>query len=65
LEKAEAGAHLYNATIFDGSDEDGPVEINSFIGDVVEPYAKAPAQTDNIDMTLLQNKGKSAWPFSR
>ena len=32
LEKIKAGKKFYNATIFDGSDEEGPVDVNSFIG---------------------------------
>lgn len=35
LRKIREGKKFYNATIFDGSDEEGPVEINSFIGEPV------------------------------
>lgn len=31
LEKAKAGKKFYTTTMFDGSDEEGPVEINAFI----------------------------------
>ncbi len=32
LDRARKGEKFYNARIFDGSDEDGPVEVSSFIG---------------------------------
>ena len=32
LQKIKDGKTFYKATIFDGSDEDGPVDINSFVG---------------------------------
>lgn len=54
LAGAAAGKKFYNATIFDGSDEDGPVEINAFIGDkVIDPKAKIPPK-DGIDASLLE-----------
>ncbi len=31
---------FFNATIFDGSDEDGPVQVNAFIGDRITPDLK-------------------------
>lgn len=57
IRHAKAGDKFYNAVIFDGSDEDGPVEINSFIG----KEAKAPADTQKnvkIDASLLKPR---AW----
>jgi len=36
LEKAQKGEKFYSAVIFDGSDEEGPVEVNSFIGRTVK-----------------------------
>ncbi len=39
LALAEQGGKFYNSVIFDGSDEDGPVEINAFIGDKVNAMA--------------------------
>jgi hypothetical protein len=54
---ARAGDKFYNAAIFDGSDEDGPVEINSFIG----KEAGAPAEVlknPKVDASLLKGK---AW----
>ncbi len=53
IRHAKAGDKFYNAVIFDGSDEDGPVEINSFIG----KEAKAPADlagNKKIDASLLK-----------
>ncbi len=46
------GKKFYTATIFDGSDEDGPVLINTFIGKKVNALAKIPS-SPNIDGTLL------------
>lgn len=56
LDTAIKGKKLYSATVFDGSDEDGPVEINAFIGKT----AKAPDFGDNkeINKTLLES---DAW----
>lgn len=36
-EKIREGKKFYNAKIFDGSDEDGPVAVNAFIGKEVTP----------------------------
>lgn len=55
-EKALAGKKFYKAVIFDGSDSDGPVEINSFIGSMVEQEDFI--QGEKIDSDLL---GASAW----
>ncbi len=52
LELAEQGEKLYSATIFDGSDEDGPVEINAFIGKSVNAMALIEALPE-IDTTLI------------
>lgn len=35
-QKIKDGEKFYNATIFDGSDEDGPVSVNAFIGKLAE-----------------------------
>lgn len=53
-EKIRAGQKFYTATIFDGSDEDGPVSVTAFIG---KPAALREDQTDNpaIDQTMLSS----------
>ncbi len=59
IRHAEKGAKFYNANVFDGSDEEGPIEINSFIGKQVEPKAKPEKdKAGKIDTTLTNNK---AW----
>lgn len=54
LEKVKAGKPFYKATIFDGSDEKGPVDINSFAGKVT-PYNIPEDYKDHIDASLVQN----------
>jgi hypothetical protein len=49
-----AGETFYNAVIFDGSDEEGPVEINTFIGKAVDGRS-ALADSPNLDMALLES----------
>lgn len=50
--KIKEGKKLYTATIFDGSDEEGPVEVNAFIGKPVEKMIPA-ADNQAIDAKLL------------
>lgn len=57
MEAVKGGKKFYNATVFDGSDEDGPVEINAFIGKPAVSMADV-EPTANIDTTLLNTK---AW----
>lgn len=52
LDHAEDGKKFYNATVFDGSDEDGPVEINSFIGAPMNAMAGVDPNA-KIDVTLI------------
>ncbi|MGZ9109106.1 MAG: cell envelope integrity EipB family protein [Micavibrio sp.] len=40
LNAAKAGKKFLNATIFDGSDEEGPTEVNAFIGKNVNAMAR-------------------------
>lgn len=57
IRHAKAGDKFYHAAIFDGSDEDGPLEINSFIG----REAKAPKElfgNSKIDSKLISPR---AW----
>ena len=63
LKAAHAGDKFYKTSIFDGSDEEGPVEINSFIGKPFKKGDKAdifkhetsfkPVSTGGIDDKLL------------
>ena len=47
---------FYKATVFDGSDEEGPVEINSFISK--KEAAVTVKQTAHIDMELLKTPAR-------
>ncbi len=55
LKKIKGGKKFYNATIFDGSDTDGAVDINSLIISKAAPPA---IKSDNIDQALINSK---AW----
>ncbi|MCB1782709.1 MAG: cell envelope integrity EipB family protein [Alphaproteobacteria bacterium] len=57
LENIKKGKKFYSATIFDGGDEDGPVEVNSFIGKPIDPASVIKTDKD-IDKSLLDSK---AW----
>jgi hypothetical protein len=57
IAQAKAGEKFFNATIFDGSDEDGPVEINAFFGKE-HITAAAIKNRKNVDGSLL---GGQAW----
>ena len=60
LRRARAGETLFNAVLFDGTDADGPVEMNAVIGrqlDAVE--IETHAKNGKIDKSLLT----SAWHF--
>jgi len=57
VRKAKAGQKFFNAVVFDGSDDEGPVEINTFIGAPVNVMSEI-APSKALDMTLLNNK---AW----
>jgi hypothetical protein len=56
LENIRAGKTFFNATIFDGSDQDGPVEINAFIGGKEMDGVDGIAEGDKIDKSLLDTK---------
>lgn len=47
LNAQRAGEKIYTATVFDGSDEDGPVEINAVIGKDVETEMPDDKSIDN------------------
>lgn len=55
IRKAQAGEKLYNAVLFDGTDADGPVEMNAFIGKkaTAEEIAAARKDKPGIDASLL------------
>jgi hypothetical protein len=57
IDHAHKGDKFFTTELFDGSDEEGPVEINAFIGKVTDP-AKGMAKSDKIDASLLKSK---AW----
>lgn len=57
LEQIRKGKKFYKATIFDGSDEEGPIEINAFIGQELDVSSEF-QEHENIDKSLLDNK---AW----
>lgn len=57
LEKIKQGKKFYNTTIFDGGDQDGPVEVNSFIGKPIDPK-NGIITSEKIDLSLLDAK---AW----
>lgn len=53
LDTARSGEKFFNATIFDGSDDQGPSEVNAFIGPMIENPAAGFADSKDIDSTLL------------
>jgi hypothetical protein len=55
IRRANKGDKFYSAEVYDGSDEDGPVEINTFIGKQVKAKYK---DSKTIDASLLDGK---AW----
>lgn len=57
IRNAKAGTKFFSANVFDGSDEEGPIEINSFIGKAVDPLVSI-TKNPKIDESLLKAK---AW----
>ena len=57
-QKIRAEKKFYNATIFDGSDEDGPVEVNSFIGKQVSPEQLL-EENEALDKDLLSSPARN------
>jgi hypothetical protein len=51
------GKKFYKATIFDGSDEEGPVEVNAFIGKSVNAPSRVKPSPE-IDMNLINNPAR-------
>ena len=60
LNAAKDGQKFLNATVFDGSDEDGPVEINAFIGKQIERADIMDQIKDNkaLDETLIDGNAR-------
>lgn len=58
LRAIAAGKTFFNAVVFDGSDEEGPVEINAFLGAPVNALAARPMAGPKIDSSLLNTR---AW----
>jgi len=53
VKRARAGDKFFSAHVFDGSDEEGPIEINTFIGKKAEKSG-LPAKSPDIDKTLIE-----------
>ncbi|MCB1651305.1 MAG: cell envelope integrity EipB family protein [Alphaproteobacteria bacterium] len=57
IQSIQNGETFYKATIFDGSDVEGPVEVNSFIGqETVSPLLSGPHE--NVDTALLKSQAR-------
>ena len=55
LKAAEQGKRFFSATIFDGSDEEGPIEVNAFIGKEKMADPKMPSgEKESIDKKLIE-----------
>lgn len=52
IKKAKSSNKFFKAVVFDGSDDEGPVEINSFIGESVNAL-KIVKPSEDLDMSLL------------
>lgn len=57
IKMAQRGDTFYQATVFDGSDQEGPVEINTFIGKEINAMSRV-KPNEAIDMSLINTK---AW----
>ena len=54
-EKIREGKKFYNTTIFDGSDEEGPVSVNTFIGKPAQPIQLGEDLHKALDKKLLES----------
>lgn len=54
LERARAGEKFFNATIFDGSDDEGPHDVNTFILPMDNSKLSYVSSKDGIDESLLK-----------
>lgn len=58
IDEAKKGTKFFSATVFDGSDQEGPIEINTVIGPKVNPL-KNIASSKGLDMDLLNTPAHS------
>ncbi|MEZ5814864.1 MAG: DUF1849 family protein [Alphaproteobacteria bacterium] len=58
-EKIKEGKKFYNAPIFDGSDEEGPVSVNAFIGKPVTPAQLESPPSKALDKALLESPARA------
>lgn len=58
-EKIKEGEKFYNTTIFDGSDEEGPVSVNTFIGKIVTPKQLENELSSVLDKQLLESPARA------
>ena len=68
LRAAKEGRKFFDATIFDGSDTEGPVEVNAFIGKVAEagsPAAASPAIDQEVLASPARRVRLAFFPLSR
>lgn len=59
IEKIKKGDKIYNAVIFDGSDKDGPVEVNAVLGKEAIGMAGLDNPGAHLDLGLLNTKSWS------
>jgi len=59
IKRAKAGEQFFNAILFDGTDAEGPVEVNAFIGKEVADFGYLEGLPEDVDRTLLNTR---AWP---
>lgn len=52
MKHAREGKKFFRSTVFDGSDQDGPISISAFIGKKVNPLTEIPPSPD-IEMALV------------
>lgn len=57
IRRARSGQRIFNSVLFDGTDEDGPVEVNGFITEEVN-VTKTMEFSDDVDTSLLEGR---AW----
>lgn len=57
IDRMKTGTKFFSATVFDGSDEDGPIEINTFFGPAANPM-KTVKPSDKLDMSLLNTPAR-------
>lgn len=57
IAEMKKGSTFFPAKVFDGSDEDGPIEINTFFGPAANPM-KTIKPSDKLDMALLNTPAR-------